>query len=358
MIAELKTAMGKRQGVHEIDRPPTAADRVKIKVERHALLLRGAPTAICVSAVLAAITFVLGSMRIEPAIIGSWAAAVIGLAMVRILVWRHYSKKKHLAHGIFSFTRIHVAAMAVNGALWGALAPIFSVYGLIGYAFLPFLIAGMSAATVSSAGASWRSVLAFNIPALTPLAITYAVTGGPEGLAIAGVVGLYVAATAYLAYTTQKMIERSIRLRSRNDNLMRALTAKIDATHEAEQRYRALVESSKDVTIIFSPEGLVRYASPSVIKVLGAQPEDFIGMTTKQIVHPDDFPVFKAVGERSLSNIGEVIPLSHVCLRGPGQDYVPLAGRLTNMLYVPGVEGFVFNGGVIGGGLQHSHAAE
>jgi PAS domain S-box-containing protein len=207
------------------------------------------------------------------------------------------------------------------------------------------MIAAMTAAAIASAGASWRAVLAFNIPALAPLAATYAVASGEFGPPIAFIVLLYAVATAYLAWTTQQMVMRSIRLRSRNDRLLQALRKQVDAAHEAEKRFRALVEASQDVTLIFSPEGRVVYASPAVATALGAPPRMIIGKTTKELVHPDDLPLFRAVGEKALSNLGEVIPLPHVCLKGEHGKYVALCGRLTNMLYVPGVEGFVFNGG-------------
>jgi len=219
----------------------------------------------------------------------------------------------------------------------------------------------MTAAAIVSAGASWRAVLAFNIPALTPLALTYALTSGANGLAIAGVVVLYGFASAYLAFATQRMIDRSILLHTKNEKLLSVLRRRVDDAHTAEQRFRALVESSLDVTLIFSPEGRVVYASPSAERAFGAPAGMLIGRMTKEMVHPDDMPLFRSVGEKALSQLGEVIPLAHVCMRGgEGGDYVALSGRLTNMLYVPGVEGFVFSGGRLKekAARQHIHAAE
>ena len=83
------------------------------------------------------------------------------------------------------------------------------------------------------------------------------------------------------------------------------------------------------------------------------------GRTTKEIVHPDDMAVFRAVGEKSLSQLGEVMALPHICIRADGEaEYAALSGRLTNMLYVPGVEGFVFSGGVLETAAARHHAAE
>ncbi|MGE4174204.1 MAG: PAS domain S-box protein, partial [Methylocystis sp.] len=155
------------------------------------------------------------------------------------------------------------------------------------------------------------------------------------------------------------MVMRSIRLRSRNDRLLDALKKQVDAANDAEKRFRALIECSQDLTLVFSPEGRIIYASPSVEAALGVPARALVGRTTKDILHPDDFAQFRAVGGRALSSLGEVIPLPHVCFKGANGDYVPLCGRLTNMLYVPGVDGFVFSGGRLSKrGAIKMHAAE
>ncbi|MCA8887646.1 MAG: PAS domain S-box protein [Parvularculaceae bacterium] len=345
MISGLKTAIANKPDRRRVEDKLTSADRVKIKIDRHALLLRGAPIAALISFSNALITLAIGWNRMDRLTIGVWAGAVILLSLVRLFVWRQFSRKSHTAQGLLKFTRWHVASMGLNGVLWGSLAPIFALSDMLSNAFLPFVIAGMTAAALASAGASWKSVLAFNVPSLAALAVSYVLFGGPDGVLIALVIVLYGVAAAYLAFTTQQMIERSIRLRSRNDNLLKALTRQVDAANEAEQRYRALVEASSDITLIFSPDGKVIYASPSAEPAFGAPPQNLLGMTTKQMVHPDDIEHFREVGGKSLSQIGEATPLSHVCMRAQDCEYVALSGRLTNMLYVPGVEGIVFSGG-------------
>jgi PAS domain S-box-containing protein len=138
------------------------------------------------------------------------------------------------------------------------------------------------------------------------------------------------------------MVMRSIRLRSRNSRLLETLKAEIESARETNKRYRALVESSRELTVIFSPEGRVVYASPSAHTLLGENPETLLGATTKDLLHPDDLREFRTAGEKSLAKLGEPYPLPHVCVRSRDGGYVPLAGKIANMLYVPGVEGFVF----------------
>ncbi len=360
MIAELQTAISKVPSRKARLQGLTQGEAVKIKVERFALLYRGAPVAIAASTINALITLAVAWSDIAQGVLLGWAGAVLGLALIRAGIWLRFRAGRSSARNLSRFARIHVFFMAVNGAMWGALAPIFAVHGMIDHAFLPFVIAGTAAATIVSAGASWRAVVAFNVPALAPLATVYALTAGPDGVAIAGVVLLYGCATTYLALTTQRMIDRSILLHTRNVKMFSALQKRVDDAHEAEQRFRALIESSQEITIIFSPEGKVTYASPSAERTLGVNPALLVGLTTKDLVHPDDIAVFRSVGEKSLSKLGEVMSLQHVCMRGANKDtYFALQGRLTNMLYVPGVEGFVFSGGLLDEHKSHQiHAAE
>lgn len=359
MIVELQTAITNTPKRRAVDQRLTAADRVKIRAERMALLMRGAPVLIGVTIITALITLVIAWTSVDRAVLLGWSGLVVLSALAMFVVWARFSRASAAAHRITTYSRIHVGWMGLNGVLWGALAPIFAVHGLLGGAYLPFMIAGMTAAALASAGSSWRSVLAFNAPALAPFAVVYAISGSAMGPAVAAIVLLYGIATAYLAMTTEQMIARSIRLRSRNTKLLDAFRKQVDAAHEAEKRFRALVESSQDLTLIFSPEGRVIYASPSAGSALGAPAKMLIGKTTKEILHPDDLPMFRAVGEKSLSTLGEVIPLPHVCLKCWEGGYVPFGGRLTNMLYVPGVEGFVFNGGKLDPHARaRIHAAE
>jgi len=55
-----------------------------------------------------------------------------------------------------------------------------------------------------------------------------------------------------------------------------------------EQRFRALIEKGWDVISVVSADGVVRYASPTVMHTLGHAPEDFVGRAALDLIHPDD----------------------------------------------------------------------
>lgn len=61
-----------------------------------------------------------------------------------------------------------------------------------------------------------------------------------------------------------------------------------EALTDERERYRLLSENSQDVVLRSDADNLVTWASPSVVVALGWEPEDLIGRTLAEIVHPDD----------------------------------------------------------------------
>ena len=57
---------------------------------------------------------------------------------------------------------------------------------------------------------------------------------------------------------------------------------------ESEERYRLLAENSSDAVFSATPEGIFNYVSPSVSDLLGWRPEQILGMSPLDLVHPDD----------------------------------------------------------------------
>ncbi|MBK8027468.1 MAG: PAS domain S-box protein [Chloroflexi bacterium] len=68
---------------------------------------------------------------------------------------------------------------------------------------------------------------------------------------------------------------------------------------ESEQRYRLLAENVSDVIVKMSPDGTRTYVSPSVKVLLGYSPEELIGSSEKDLVHPDDRDSTMAVMQES-----------------------------------------------------------
>ena len=61
-----------------------------------------------------------------------------------------------------------------------------------------------------------------------------------------------------------------------------------DSLRRAEEYFRALTENSLDFIAVLNSDGSVRYESPSVERVLGYSPEERIGKSGLEHIHPED----------------------------------------------------------------------
>jgi two-component system, cell cycle sensor histidine kinase and response regulator CckA len=57
---------------------------------------------------------------------------------------------------------------------------------------------------------------------------------------------------------------------------------------ESEDRLRALIDNASDLITVLTTDGIIRYESPSIHRLLGWRPEDLIGQRVFDYVHPDD----------------------------------------------------------------------
>jgi PAS domain S-box-containing protein len=63
-----------------------------------------------------------------------------------------------------------------------------------------------------------------------------------------------------------------------------------DVLRESENRFRSLIESVSDIISIISGDGTVIYESPSIENILGYKPEELIGRSAFELLHPEDAP--------------------------------------------------------------------
>jgi len=344
MIPELQRAVS-----HIVKRPHVEAtlapiEQSQMELEKNTLIYKGVPLASFANITNAIIALIVGWGYVDHVALAAWAGFVILIALGRAVYWFVLRHKRRTIQVMRVFKQRNLFLMMMTGAAWGMLAPIFGVYGHIGHVFLPFILAGMTSAAIVSAGACWRCVLAFNVPALLPMAAAFFFWGGSGGVFNSAAIILYGLLTTVLAFQTSSMINRGILLRTKNSQLTEILEAKADQATAETKRFKAMVESSRELTLIFSPEGSITYASPVIEELLGYPVKTVQGMTTRELMHMDDLPQLRATGEKALSTLGEVRDLHHVCLRAQAGGYIAFSGRLTNFLYVPGIEGFVFTG--------------
>ncbi|MFN8285339.1 MAG: ATP-binding protein [Chitinophagales bacterium] len=64
---------------------------------------------------------------------------------------------------------------------------------------------------------------------------------------------------------------------------------------DSEQKYRLLAEHSFDLICVHSADGTLEFASPSIKRLFGYEPEELIGRKPYEITHPDDKYIIRAL---------------------------------------------------------------
>lgn len=110
-----------------------------------------------------------------------------------------------------------------------------------------------------------------------------------------------------------------------------------------EKRYRSIVENGVGALVIFSPEGVISYVSPSVTRMMGFTPDEIYKDNFMSFVHPDDQSgKAKVIGEL-LSQPGVSIHSTPTRVKHKNGSWLWLDCTFTNMLHDPDINGIVDN---------------
>jgi nitrogen fixation negative regulator NifL len=73
-------------------------------------------------------------------------------------------------------------------------------------------------------------------------------------------------------------------------NVVRASVSQPEAEAPCpdESYFRSLIENASDIISILESDGIIRYESPSIERILGYRPEELVGCNAFEFIHPDD----------------------------------------------------------------------
>ena len=111
--------------------------------------------------------------------------------------------------------------------------------------------------------------------------------------------------------------------------------------YQSEQRFKALVQEGADLIGILDIEGNYKYVSPTSTAVLGISPDEFIGRSAFEFIHPDD-------AERVAESLQKLETTNRVKIdafrfRNNENEWRWVETILTNMMDNPAVKGVVAN---------------
>ncbi|MBX3356902.1 MAG: response regulator [Phycisphaeraceae bacterium] len=122
---------------------------------------------------------------------------------------------------------------------------------------------------------------------------------------------------------------------AREDDLRRARAA----SEQREVYFRSVIEQSSDAVLIVAPDGEIRYVSPAITSMLGRSPDELIGTSAFDLVHPDDRPAARESHERVIK-LG-VSPIVRLRCRHADGSWRDIEAAGSSLLDVPAVAGIV-----------------
>jgi PAS domain S-box-containing protein len=172
----------------------------------------------------------------------------------------------------------------------------------------------------------WAQLVSVVIAALSASVSTYLVNGDLTRIGAPTAVALAVAliASVYIAYQLE-------RYRTERDRAEEAL-------RRSEERFRSLIEHGSDTITIVDAMGTILYESPSIERILGYRPEELIGRSFLDYVHPEDV----ARIPWTVPDRGAVVSIECRCRRKDGA-WCDVEAVGTNLLAHPAVRGVVIN---------------
>jgi two-component system, cell cycle sensor histidine kinase and response regulator CckA len=77
-----------------------------------------------------------------------------------------------------------------------------------------------------------------------------------------------------------------------------------DALRKSEEHFRSLIDNASDIVTILGEDGIFRYASPSVQRLLGYAPSELLERNVFELLHPDDLVAVADALARALGEPG------------------------------------------------------
>lgn len=109
-----------------------------------------------------------------------------------------------------------------------------------------------------------------------------------------------------------------------------------------EEYFRSLIENALDIISILDKDGLIRYESPAIERVLGYNPEELVGQNAFELVHPSDMPEVISAFTEATQIAGPAAPIEFRFRHKDGSWRI-LEAIGSNLLDDPVVAGIVVN---------------
>ncbi len=115
------------------------------------------------------------------------------------------------------------------------------------------------------------------------------------------------------------------------------------ALKKSEELFRTLIENALDVTLVLDASGQIRYASPSIERVLGYGPSDREGRSGFELIHPQDREKVRQIFFRNTDIPGPIPDLVEFRVRHKNGSWRYFEALGNNQTQDPSIAGVIVN---------------
>lgn len=121
------------------------------------------------------------------------------------------------------------------------------------------------------------------------------------------------------------------------------VTQLINALPQGDWLFRALIQNSRDIITILESDGVIRYESPSVERIVGFTPEELVGKSVFEYIHPDDLEAVQIAFQAVLTSTDNTPQSTELRFLRKNGSWCYLEVYGTNQLSNPAIAGVVIN---------------
>ena len=179
------------------------------------------------------------------------------------------------------------------------------------------------------------------VPALVGLIVTFAsgfaLSGGQYLGPLAALIGI-----AVVLVVVGRQLVWILEREHHAERLEAEVAARTQALETSEVRFRSLVQSSSDVITILDEDGVIRFQTPSVLRVFGYDPGDYDGRTIWELLHPEDLARVRQVLDEAIAAPDNAFT-AEWRLRASDGTWADCESTVRSLLAEPSVAGIVVN---------------
>ncbi|RMD94375.1 MAG: PAS domain S-box protein [Calditrichaeota bacterium] len=111
----------------------------------------------------------------------------------------------------------------------------------------------------------------------------------------------------------------------------------------SEEKFRLLIENAADMITLLDEQGKILFESPSVYATLGYTPEELLGKSAIEFVHPEDLPKIRKVLQNFINTPNKKTPYLEIRIRHKNGTWCTIEAVGKNLLNAPAIHAIVIN---------------